>query len=155
MKILLNSRSLIFKAVVIILFFSCSSEIQGPANFLIKNYSLDIVKNKENSVYLFIDLNSCGTCLNQIINQLKREQVFSKLNLVFIKNQKGRKLVEKELDLKSKNVLFIKEEDFVDLNHGYGFIMYLYSGEDLLKRLDLNTINESVQLSVSANFTNR
>ncbi|SDA60873.1 hypothetical protein SAMN03080617_01290 [Algoriphagus alkaliphilus] len=152
MKILLNSRSLIFKAVLLVFFFSCSSEKQDPASFLLKNYNLDIVKNKENSVYLFIDLNSCGTCLNHIITQLKREQIFSKLNLVFIENQSGRKLVENELNLKSNNVFFIKEEDFVDLNNGYGFFLYLYSGENLLKRLDLNTINVEESFNIAISF---
>jgi hypothetical protein len=153
MKILLYSKSLVFNAVVVLLSISsCSSEKQGPASFLSENYSLDIVTNKGNSIYLFIDLDSCGTCLNQIITQLKREQIFSKLNLVFIENQKGRKLVENELNLKSSNVLFIKEEDFVDLNKGYGFFMYLYSGKDLLKRIDLNTINVEESFNIAVSF---
>ncbi|MBA4301744.1 MAG: hypothetical protein C0433_16815 [Cyclobacterium sp.] len=90
--------------------------------------------------------------MNHIITQLKREQIFSKLNLVFIENQSGRKLVENELNLKSNNVFFIKEEDFVDLNNGYGFFLYLYSGENLLKRLDLNTINVEESFNIAISF---
>lgn len=56
------------------------------------------------------------------------------------------------MNLKSSNVLFIKEEDFVDLNKGYGFFMYLYSGKDLLKRIDLNTINVEESFNIAVSF---
>lgn len=131
---------------------SCqNSDSRGLHSLLLEKYDFQPVMTKGSTVYLMIDLNSCGSCLDKIENHLSDPNNFDGLNLVFISKQ-NKKQISQKLDLESSNVVSIDEIDFVKLNGGYGFYLYFYNESSLLKSIKLNNNNVREYLRLSTEF---
>ena len=141
-----------FKIVILLIIYSCTHKDDDILFSFLHSYNYKIISKKENSVYLFLDLNSCGSCLQMIKSQLKNKDVKSELNLILIEGQKGLKVFENELDLTEFNVIFIPENLFVEFNEGYGFFIYLYFKDNLVKKIDLNIVNVENSFKVASMF---
>lgn len=152
MKMLSSLRNSPYSLFLLLLIYSCTENRENVFFSYMQDFEYKNKTNNEYSIYLFIDFNSCGTCLDMIKDQLGNENYLSNINLVLIEGQKGFKTFRKGINLKETDVIFIPEELFVEFNEGYGFFMYFYFENELVKRIDLNTLNVENSFSIASLF---
>jgi hypothetical protein len=141
-----------FKLIVLFLLVSCSKSAEEEFVSIIKGkYDFHTNSKSSSEVFLFLDLRSCGACLDEILNTLKDDKYGAALNVIFIKGQ-NMKFVSENLSPKMEKILLIDEDEFIEINGGYGFFIYLFEDQKLLKSFQINNLNAREMLSLNFEF---
>ncbi|GMQ27245.1 hypothetical protein Aoki45_39280 [Algoriphagus sp. oki45] len=152
-KIILYLKDLNCKILILFTFFllSCNSAPSNELDSMLDSYYYDPISHESRSVFLLLDLGSCGKCVDEVILQLKNDIVSKYFNIIPILEQKA-KYELLQLDSKIGNVVFVKEEDFLKISSGYGIFILFYKDNDLLSINKLNSINTKEFFQIGIEF---